>query len=163
MLQEGVPEAAVQFERQVDLKYGYQISELTLPFPPDTAPAQLREELSRLFTDAHTQAFGYNRDDPIEMVSLRLQATAAATQLQFTNLAQHLATHGQAAFAAPVRQAYFGPQHGLQDTPIRRREDIKQEENGPLIVEEPDTTIVVPPGWTIRRDALGNLILRAVS
>ena len=94
------------------------------------------------------------------MVSLRLQATAAATQLQFTNLAQHL--NGQAASSAPVRQAYFGPQHGLQDTPIRRREDIKQEENGPLIVEEPDTTVVVPPGWTIQRDALGNLTLRAV-
>ncbi len=163
MLQEGVPEAAVQFERQVDLKYGYQISELTLPFPADTAPAQLREELTRLFTDAHTQAFGYHQDDPIEMVSLRLQATAAATQLQFTNLAQHLGTNGQAASSAPVRQAYFGPQHGLQDTPIRRREDIKQEENGPLIVEEPDTTVVVPPGWTIQRDALGNLTLRVVS
>ncbi len=27
----------------------------------------------------------------------------------------------------------------------------------PILVEEPDTTVVVPPGWGGRRDALGNL------
>lgn len=161
MRQEGVPQAAVRFERQVDLKYGYQISELTLPFPTNTAPARLRTALARLFTDAHTQAFGYNRDDSIELVSLRLQATAAATQLQFANLAQHLGTQDPAASSSQVRQAYFGPQYGLQDTPIRRRGDIEKELSGPLIIEEPDTTVVVPPGWTVQRDGLGNLTLRA--
>jgi N-methylhydantoinase A len=44
-------------------------------------------------------------------------------------------------------------------TPIRKRGDIDQPINGPLIVEEPDTTVVVPPQWQIQRDGLGNLIL----
>jgi N-methylhydantoinase A len=30
---------------------------------------------------------------------------------------------------------------------------------GPLIVEERDTSIVVPPGWSARSDALHNVIL----
>ncbi len=161
LAQEGVPAAAVHCERQVDLKYGYQISELTLPFPAETAPADLRTSLAQLFTEAHQQAFGYSRDDPIEVVSLRLRATAVATRLQFADLARHSATNGHATLSALVRQAYFGPSHGLQTAPIRRRGDIGAEENGPLIVEEPDTTVVVPPGWTIQRDVLGNLVLRA--
>jgi N-methylhydantoinase A len=161
LAQEGVPAAAVRCERQVDLKYGYQISELTLPFPANTAPADLRTMLAQLFTEAHQQAFGYSRDDPIEVVSLRLRATAVATRLQFADLARHSATNGRATLSALVRQAYFGPSHGLQTAPIRRRGGIGAEENGPLIVEEPDTTVVVPPGWTIQRDVLGNLVLRA--
>jgi N-methylhydantoinase A len=160
LMQEGIPAAAVRCERQVDLKYGYQISELTLPFPVDTPPAELRAVLARLFTEAHQQAFGYSRDDPIELVNLRLRATAGATRLQFADLAQHMATGGRAIPTAPVRQAYFGPKHGLQATAIRQRGDIGAEENGPLIIEEPDTTVVVPPGWTIRRDTLGNLVLK---
>jgi N-methylhydantoinase A len=81
--------------------------------------------------------------------------------LQFADLARHSATNGRATLSALVRQAYFGPSHGLQTAPIRRRGGIGAEENGPLIVEEPDTTVVVPPGWTIQRDVLGNLVLRA--
>jgi len=161
LAQEGVPAAVVHCERQVDLKYGYQISELTLPFPADTAPADLRTRLAQLFTEAHQQAFGYSRDDPIEVVSLRLRATAVATRLQFADLARHITTNGHATLSAPVRQAYFGPRHGVQAAPIRQRGDIGAEESGPLIVEEPDTTVVVPPGWTIQRDVLGNLVLRA--
>ncbi len=161
LVQEGIPATAVRCERQVDLKYGYQISELTLPFPADTTPGDMRPVLARLFTEAHHQTFGYSRDDPIEVVSLRLRATAKATRLQFADLAQHSATYGDATPTVLVRQAYFGPAHGLQATPIRRRDEISSAERGPLIVEEPDTTVVVPPGWTIERDAVGNLVLQA--
>ena len=162
MVQEGVPATAVQFARQVDLKYGYQISEITLPFPSDTSFADLRAVLARLFTEAHQREFGYSRDDPIELVSLRLRATAVASRLRFTDLVQQIPKEGSAALSSAVRQAYFGPKHGLQESPIRRRGDIEKEESGPLIVEEPDTTVVVPPGWTIHRDGFGNLVLRHV-
>ncbi len=162
MVQEGVPATAVQFARQVDLKYGYQISEITLPFPSDTSFADLRAVLARLFTEAHQREFGYSRDDPIELVSLRLRATAVASRLRFTDLVQQIPKEGSVALSSAVRQAYFGPKHGLQESPIRRRGDIEKEESGPLIVEEPDTTVVVPPGWTIHRDGFGNLVLRHV-
>jgi N-methylhydantoinase A len=58
-----------------------------------------------------------------------------------------------------MRQAYFGPKYGLLTTPIHERGDIDKFVSGPLIVEEPDTTVVVPPGWQIHRDGLGNLVM----
>jgi N-methylhydantoinase A len=156
---EGVAETAVQFERWVDLKYGYQISELTLPLPLDASAADLRSALTRLFAEAHHREFGYSREDPIELVSIRLRATATATRLRFADLLHSHVQNGHGGSPTPTRQAYFGPRHGLLATPIRKRGDIDQPINGPLIVEEPDTTVVVPPQWQIQRDELGNLIL----
>ena len=159
--QEGVPATAVQFERWVDLKYGYQISELTLPFPSDAAAADLRSSLGRLFTEAHHREFGYSREDPIELVSVRLRATAIATRLRFAEVMHSHSQHGHGRASASTRQAYFGQRHGLLMTPIHARGDINKPINGPLIVEEPDTTVVVPPEWQIQRDRLENLILIA--
>jgi N-methylhydantoinase A len=156
---EGLPEAVVRFERWADLKYGYQISELTLPFPMDAAATDLRSGLARLFTEAHHQEFGYSRDDPIELVSVRLRATATATSLQFADLTQPHSRSGHVGRSASMRQAYFGPKYGLLTTPIHERGDIDKFVSGPLIVEEPDTTVVVPPGWQIHRDGLGNLVM----
>ena len=47
----------------------------------------------------------------------------------------------------------------MQDTAIRRRADISATQPGPLIVKEPDTTVVVPPEWSASRDGLDNLVL----
>jgi N-methylhydantoinase A len=49
------------------------------------------------------------------------------------------------------RQVYFGPSRGWLTAPVLRRDALTQAwRNGPLIVEEYDTTIVVPPGATVR-------------
>ena len=59
-----------------------------------------------------------------------------------------------------ARRAYFGPSLGLLDTPVLTRAAVPtQPAAGPLIVEEYDATTLVPPGWTLRRDPLDNLIL----
>jgi len=157
LLEEGVAPEAIRFERQIDLKYGYQVSELTLPFPGDAAPRTLPTRLVQLFTEAHRQAFGYDRDDPIELVNLRLRALASAGRLKFTDLTSHVSMERSAYHM--VRQAYFGPHHGVQETPVLRRADIDGMRSGPLIIEEPDTTVVVPPGWSVQRDGQGNLLL----
>ena len=160
LLQEGVTEGAIRFERQVDLKYGYQVSELTLPFPSEAKLANLRTELARLFTEAHKQAFGYDRDDAIELVNLRLQALASAGRVRFTDLVAPVSAAEQEQSIS--RQAYFGPARGTLETPVRCRVDITEEQAGPLIVEEPDTTVVVPPGWSVRLDEQRNLVLTQV-
>jgi N-methylhydantoinase A len=156
LLDEGIRAEAIRFERQVDLRYSYQVSELTQPFP-SVSPGDLQAELSRLFTQAHLQAFGYERDDTIELVSLRLRALASAGNVRFSELLGRMTPSDQTP--GETRQAYFGPRHGLQDTVIRCRADIGTTQSGPLIVEEPDTTVVVPPEWSASRDGQENLVL----
>ena len=163
LVEEGVAADQIRFERQVDLKYGYQVAELTLPFP-EAATDDLQDRLAHLFTEAHRQAFGYDRADTIELVSIRLRALASSGYLRFTDLTGANG-HGSMTAAAPSvriasRPAYFGPQVGECEAVICQRAAIGQVRSGPLIVEEPDTTVVVPPDWTVRHDVSGNLLLQ---
>lgn len=172
MIAEGVDQAAIRFEQQVDLKYGYQMYEMTLPFPDEADSSNLAVTLARLFTDAHNQAYGYYRDDPIELMNIRLRALASAASFTFAELAgRYSAGSSEAPAPSPgssgageagpsrERQAFFGPARGLLTTPLRSRFALTNPEPGPMIIEEPDTTVVVPPGWTVQRDRFGNLVL----
>ena len=91
MRREGVPGETIRFEPYVDLKYGYQLQELTIPFPVDSDLGSMLEELAVRFRAAHEQAFGYNTDDPIELVSLRLRALATVSDMKFADLAAQVA------------------------------------------------------------------------
>jgi N-methylhydantoinase A len=66
--------------------------------------------------------------------------------------------------AAPTpessRPAFFGIPHGVLETTVTQRANIDtSRRDGPLIVEEYDATTLVPPGWSIRRDARENLLI----
>ncbi len=59
-----------------------------------------------------------------------------------------------------MRPVYFGPQAGLLETRLLRRDALSATPTpGPLIVEEYDSTVVVPPGWQAARDDRDNIIL----
>lgn len=61
---------------------------------------------------------------------------------------------------APFRMAYFGKAHGLVDTPIIERQDLRSTpQAGPLIIEEYEGTTVVPPLATAMRDAFDNIVI----
>src|SRR5262249_50397492 len=62
-------------------------------------------------------------------------------------------------------RADFGPAHGELETPVISRASLAAEPRpGPLLVDEYDTTVVVPPGWNVRLDAAGNaLVLELVA
>ncbi len=55
--------------------------------------------------------------------------------------------------------AFFGPA-GLHETPITDRVGVGSAwRAGPLIVEEYDSTIVIPPGCAARVDDMGNIVI----
>jgi len=141
MAVQGVGEDDLQLDCAADLRYGYQVSELTVPLP-ELGPA-LAEALLSAFSQAHLLAYGYQRDDPVELVNLRMRARAAAPSARFADLAVTLGDHES------VREVYFGREHGLVETPVLGRGALTEPRAGPLIVEEADTTVVVPPGWSV--------------
>jgi N-methylhydantoinase A len=60
-----------------------------------------------------------------------------------------------------VRPVYFRQAGGRAETAIFDREALAvgQEVSGPAIVEEWTTTTLVPPGWNLTVDELGNLVI----
>jgi N-methylhydantoinase A len=61
--------------------------------------------------------------------------------------------------AQASRRAWFGDKYGWLETPVLSRADLASARTGPLIVEEYDTTCVVPPGARAERDIAGNIVI----
>jgi N-methylhydantoinase A len=60
------------------------------------------------------------------------------------------------------RNVYFGPDIGTRQTPILSRADLRgcDDTSGPLVLEEYDATVVIPPGWRAHLDEGGSVLLR---
>ncbi|TMH60283.1 MAG: hydantoinase/oxoprolinase family protein, partial [Betaproteobacteria bacterium] len=146
---EGYGTPVHRFERLIDLRYAGANSELTLPCPTDQNIATI---LRRLFGEAHERQYGYRSDaEIVETMNVRVIARAATAS---TRVPDRLALdHGRAGGDA-IRAAYFGPEFGSIETPVCSRSAVgPQWRNGPLLIEEFDSTTVVPPDGRAR---LGN-------
>jgi len=154
----GVATGNVRFERKIDLRYGHQITELTLPTGPDMLNHGLQDALRVQFVAAHEREYGFPGRGEIILVNLRLRAVVPGEPLQLSDLAA-MGERNAPAPAMTKRHLYFGPHHGMHEVPVCARASITAPRPGPLVVEEPDTTVVVPPGWSVSRDTAGTLVL----
>jgi N-methylhydantoinase A len=150
--EEGFGAGDVELERFADLRYRKQISELILPLPHRALEPADRERLADAFHREHAATYGYAmRDERIEIVSLKLRARGARTSAP-----PAWDRMGGGATAAGERIAHFGGEAGALATRVLGREALGDRPlAGPLVIEEYDSTTVVPPGWTARRGAHG--------
>jgi len=72
---------------------------------------------------------------------------------------QAIAPSASRGTAQIARNAYFGPEHGWLDTPVLKRAELGTGRAGPLIVEEYDSTCVVPPHASAQCDEAGNIVI----
>ena len=157
--------AELRFERSVELRYLRQDSELSFTIPDDLADAELCGWLARAFHPAHERDFGYRREsDPILAVSVRVRAIAPARSVAVRDLAASFERTAKDLAKAParMRQAYFGPQVGEKTARVVTRASLLESAlTGPAIIEEFDTTVVIPPGWRAELDQFANIVLSA--
>jgi N-methylhydantoinase A len=145
-----------EVRRSVAMRYLGQNYETEVPVPlgelTDDDLGTVYEEFARLYEGF----YGYRLDGiPIELV--RLQVIVAGEEISLPEPSQGEPT-GDGSEA--VRDVWF-PEHGFLATPIVRREDIAAgaARDGPLIVDEMDSTIVVPPAWRLVAERHGVLEL----
>ena len=56
------------------------------------------------------------------------------------------------------RGAYFGSEYGLLETPVLSRDDLTDRpQEGPFLIDEYDSTTVVPPDCQAWLDSSGNI------
>jgi N-methylhydantoinase A len=159
---ENIDPATLKMERFLDLRYQRQTSELTIAMPNPLPSASLAATMAELFHKEHEHTYGYRRqNESITLVNLRLKAFAPSQSFRFRELAETFrASAEQNKRSNEVRVAYFGSTIGERPTRILSREALaRRTTGGPLIVEEFDTTVVVPPGWAASLDDLGNIVL----
>ena len=154
---EGFDDQHHELITQVDMKYEGQVSDLTVPFPPGPVNRASLTSVAQNFDLEHEQSFGYSTDAGYQLVNVRVIARGLSEQ---SRMPERFELAAGSAGAQTSRNVYFGPNRGWADTPVVSRGSLAgQSVNGPLIIEEYDSTTVVPPGWTAAVDAASNIIL----
>jgi N-methylhydantoinase A len=145
---EGVAGDAIEFLRQTDLRYVGQSYELTIP---------AGDGLLERFHAEHDRTYGFNAPaEPVEVVSLRLTSIGRIAKPPPRRL-----DPGTPPAPKQRRPVYFAEAGDYVDCPIYDRYALPAGAAlaGPAVIEEFDSTTVVHPGFTVRVDDTGNLII----
>ncbi len=156
LAEEGYAEDAIGFVYEFDLRYRGQDSELQVEISDaaDFDPAAIREK----FLSVYAATYGYASQDAIEVVNLRLRAMGLSGQ----NLDFKALKSGQLAAAGAgqeTRKIHFSRESGWVETPVVERAALQTAMSGPVVLQSPDTTIIVPPHATAAPDAAGNILV----
>jgi N-methylhydantoinase A len=159
---EGVPVQAARFERSAEMRYVGQSFELRASLPE--GPLASLDAMLEAFYEAYEQTYGYaDREAPVEIVDLRVQVVGRTPKPRL----QRTDGGGQArsaAHAAPATRRISWANHEhearIYDRTALRPGDLVR---GPVVIEQDDTTTVVPPGFHVRVDGYFNLIGEAAS
>ncbi len=152
---EGVAAGDVILQRSIDMMYQGQWRSLavTAPSPITSVPALIEE-----FHREHAREYNFRRDDaPVGLFRLNLKATGLVPKAE---LAVHEPT-GKIPEPHHRREVWFDADKGL-DTPVYNRDDLPAglDLDGPAVVEQVDSTVLIPPGTTAHVDKYLNIIIR---
>lgn len=142
----------IVFEFGADLRYAGQQHEIAVKLPEDPRLHHDSKVIATAFESAYRAHYGLNPSHvEIEVVNLRLVAKGPVTEGTTSVIAEGQGTpHGE-------RRVYLWPDAAV---PVYRRTALKigQIMQGPALVEERETTIVIPPGWRATVDRLGCIV-----
>ncbi len=159
VVRESAVEGAIAIQRTADLRYVGQGYELNVPVPPGALGERELARVRQAFDAAYEARYGVAAPgEPVEAVTWKLAAVGVGPRLALPR-----APRGGTAEGALCgrRQAYFPEKGGYVDAPVydRYRLPAGAEIAGPAIVEERESTTVLPPGCGARVDDWGSLIV----
>ena len=141
---------AMTIGRRLDMRYHGQGHEIEVSLPPDAGIDALPE----IFQAHYTAIYGAALLDTRPVITTwKVEASAAPPQL-----ATARPTATGAAKAKGTRQAYFGEDY--VPTPVYDRQSLSvgAEIEGPALIEERESTVVIGMGETVQVDEFGNLV-----
>lgn len=151
---DAIPPERQRLERRLDLRYVGQVKTLGVPVPDREFSDEILQGTLHAFLTEYERQYHYVSDDiPVEVAVVRVRARGLQTKTELPQWAESGETQ-------PFSQREVTFRGGRQVLPVYRREALGvQELPGPLVVEQLDSTTVVPPGWRLAVDKYGNLEL----
>ena len=160
MHRDGVSEEEVGFERKVDIRYFGQAYELTIEMQGNRVDQAAWDRLAADFSAAHEQSYGFSKNDPLELVNLRVSVVGKTDQ---TNLYAKGERGDRNVEPDEVRKVYFSGK--WMDTGVYKRDGLRAGDwfMGPAIIEETGATSVAGPGDRVTVDDRLNLIIEVAA
>ena len=157
---EAVPADRRELSRSADLRYAHQGFEVTVEMAGTAAGPASLDEMIRHFHEEHHRLFGFSLDQPVEFVTLRVTALGQMESASMAPLSRELRAPAEALLGQ--RPVYFEDAGGFVPCEIYHRAGLSPDSSidGPAILENIDSTVVIDPGWRARIDDYGNCIMR---
>ncbi|HMB86846.1 MAG TPA: hydantoinase/oxoprolinase family protein [Methylomirabilota bacterium] len=147
---------SVAFRHGADMRYVGQSYEIEVPVHPEWLAADGRHRLLEAFHRAHERVFGHaDPHAPVEVVNLRVQLRGVRPRVPLVEVAV-----GTGAKATGARRIWLDGRPAQAQ--VYERAGLGQGDRviGPAIVEQADTTVLVPAGDAATVDRFGNLLIR---
>lgn len=151
-----------QVRRLADARYEGQGYEIRFEVPDGPITTDWLTETEQLFHQAHEAEYGHRfAEGGVELINIRVEAIGKVDDLTAPTAPE--ATTDLADALIDTRPVIFGREGkpASYDTAFYDRSLLGagQQFEGPCIVEQYDSTVVVPPGFTGRIDEAGNIVI----
>lgn len=152
---EGISTSRQRILRRVDVRYRNQGFELTVPVSGSMLDSGALERITEEFHQLHERLYTFAaRDTDVEITTLRVIALG-----ERDSVSPKLAVPAHDAEPTSTRHIWFSGEE--VPTPVYQRTALRVGTRypGPLVIEQADSTVLVPPGWLVDVDQPGNLIM----
>ena len=154
----GLDPKSARVDRLADMRYAGQGFELVVSLPEGPYGAASRDGIASAFESAYRATFGRTpRTGHIEIVNLRACVRVAASRKDVVLKGFGSGDGGLKG----RRQVWFPDTRGYTETPVYDRYRLPSgvEYDGPAVIEERESTLVIGPDAKFRVEAAGNLVI----
>jgi N-methylhydantoinase A len=158
--QESIPEDRRRVELSLDVRYYGQTPYMNIRLDEAPTSREAIEAVCEQYANAYESEFGYRLDEEIGQVEFVNARAAAIGVTEDAELRQAAHTNGRPS-ARDTRPVFFDATGEFTDTPIYERTSLgpDAEVEGPAVIEQADTTVLVPPGSNARVDSALNIVI----
>lgn len=158
---EQIPEDRRRIERSLDIRYYGQTPYLNLVVDEAPATAEAIERIGERYADEYEREFGYRLDPEIGAVEIVNARAAAIGLAPGAEVAVPTVSNDQ-PLPYTTRSVYFDEVGDFTETPIFERSELTTGTviDGPAIVEQMDTTVLIPKEARATVDSRLNLVVR---
>ena len=149
----------IQLVRSADMRYRGQSFELTIPVPADLSTPAGFAQLLDGFHQQYEQIYGHSdRDADTEIISVRVQVVGQTIKPRMAITGPETSTAQAAPEPVGVRSVRLATP--AWEVPVFERDALNPGMvlNGPCIIEQYDSTILVTPGYRLEIDGQRNVI-----
>jgi N-methylhydantoinase A len=164
LTEDRIPLHQIKLDRYMDVRYVGQSWKLRITVPAGELTPQHLPNLRISFEEKHEQSYGYSvPDEAVEIVNLGVLASGMIPPPALRELPRGDRSPGAAQKA--VREVYFGEIPGWVSCPIFDRQKllVGNVMEGPCVIEERESTILVHPHHQAEVVRHGALLLSEVS
>jgi N-methylhydantoinase A len=156
----GVADADIRVRRLCEIRYTGQGHEVTVEVPGGSLGPDEADRLATLYRKEYRRL--YNRegpDVPLEALTWRLEVAAPHPDIRLEGEEEGEATSGG---QKGVRDIYLPEEEGFLEVPVydRYRLGPGAAFEGPAVIEEKESTVILGPEGRAQIDAARNLIVR---